>query len=1036
MARDKTPPPPSPPTKHVGFTASARRVDLTDGKRAARVLRKRTDAQGDAWDMFDALSEVSFPTIWIGALMQKVRFYAACYDAKGNIVHVDSETSPLLGSALAAQAKMEMGRLVSERGSQGELNKVGSMNLEVAGEFVLWGRPADPLATPPIEERWDVLSVREIEPKQASEGSPATYLVKRDPEDPGTETSPEDALIRIWQRHPAWGNRAMSAVLSTLMDCDTLLTLSQEIQAQSKSRQGAGLFKVPSELGLKINQGSAEPDDDSPQSFDEQLAEALTTPIENPSDASSVVPMIVSGPGQYLTPDMFGPVSLGRTTDEGTDARMEKLTVRIARGLHMPVEVLLGHMNTTFANAEQIGRDKFDEYLDPRCRTLAEAYSQGFLWPQLRQAIELGAAIDPSTLTQVFVWYDASAIIGSPDPTADADELHANGIIGDAAYRRLKGIDEADAATVEEKALAIGIRKGALNGEQTATLFRMGGIPIPEPPLPPEPTPAVEPVQPTQPDVNASIAALLGYVVQRLDAVVAAAPVPQRAPVLEAVVAAPRATAVDGLGRRLVDVERTLRSRVLGACDQAMERMLERAGARLRSKRAPATSALPAAVPNRAVAMALGPTRVKELGFTEQELTAGAWDALHAPFVDWCVGAALQAYDAIARNAVRPLPSTRRTSYEAQARHHAEEAWAQLVAVLDDAAARLLYAADSQSRVPIGPVRRALRTAGGWTGKHMAVTASADDDGDDWDAPGKLDGARVSSSSAPTQPVGELALGESAQDLLDEAGLAMGGFTWVYGPADRPRPFEPHEELDGTDFANFDDDVLSIDGDWPDTGFYYPGDHDGCLCDFEPSVVEAPPAASSRASSTSTPLASEPERERPEQPRDEWGRPVMTVRGADAPPDDQWRKLRDRYVGNDDATLKMNRALREGRASKTAEAMDTLIKTSRLYDDMTLYRGMALTADQAGLLTEGATFTDLGFASTAISESTARFYVGERIVDAGGRGLVPTILRIAAPAGYPAADLGGEVVLQRGTAYAIEAVRQLDDVLEVTVRIV
>lgn len=825
MARDKSTPPPS----SRGFTASAARVDLTDGKRAARVLSKRSDAQADAWDFFDTLSEVSFPAIWVGAIMQKVVFYAATRDAKGNIVPVNAEASPLAGTMLAVQAEFEMTRLRSERGGQGELNKVGAMNLEVAGEYVLWGRPANPAAIPPIPERWDVLSVREVEQKQATEGAPATYLVKRSPNDKGEETGPDDVLIRIWQRHPAWGAVATSSVMSCLTDCDTLLTLSQEIRAQSKSRQNAGIFRVPTELNMKIT--SSEDDvDDERIPFDERLAQAITTPIENPDDASSVVPLIVSGPGEFLKPDVFGWTSFGRTTDSSTDDRMDKLTHRIARGIHLPVEVLLGHMETTFSNAAQIARDKFDEFLDPRCRTMAEAYTVGFLTPQLSLAAQVADGIDPSKIADVFVWFDASDVVGSPDPTDAADKLHEEGMISDAAYRRLKGVDEADAPTEAERAIAIAMQKGTLDATQTAALLRAAAVNVPDPAAPPA-------------DPQASTMAALAMLGMRLDAIAASAvPHASAAPVARlvetrAVTAAKPRTA--NLGRRLVDIERGLRAKVQGAVEAAVDRMLERAGAKLRSKRTIAASA-PKTVPNYSLAASLGPDVITAAGFADADLYANAWDRLHDPFVHWCIDAGLASFDLIAAAAAKPFHKTRRAAYEQQLRRQAEDGWRELVTGLDDLAGRLLYAPSPdlhQMRVPPSLIRRALRVAGGETGRFTVVAALSDDDEGD----GFKGAAGVPRSAAvtiPSMPVGEVAMGESMMGLLDEAGLGVQAFVWVYGPAGRAHPFEPHAELDGETFENFDDPVLAIDGDWPDSGFYYPGDHDGCLCDFEMTIIE------------------------------------------------------------------------------------------------------------------------------------------------------------------------------------------------------
>jgi hypothetical protein len=71
--------------------------------------------------------------------------------------------------------------------------------------------------------------------------------------------------------------------------------------------------------------------------------------------------------------------------------------------------------------------------------------------------------------------------------------------------------------------------------------------------------------------------------------------------------------------------------------------------------------------------------------------------------------------------------------------------------------------------------------------------------------------------------------------VLADKDAYVNGFVWVYGPA-RRRSFEPHLLLDGREFTNFDDPRLANDYGWPETSHYYPGDHNGCVCDFEPIV--------------------------------------------------------------------------------------------------------------------------------------------------------------------------------------------------------
>jgi hypothetical protein len=67
---------------------------------------------------------------------------------------------------------------------------------------------------------------------------------------------------------------------------------------------------------------------------------------------------------------------------------------------------------------------------------------------------------------------------------------------------------------------------------------------------------------------------------------------------------------------------------------------------------------------------------------------------------------------------------------------------------------------------------------------------------------------------------------------FQSAGLSVGGYRWVYGEDDRVT-FEPHLDLDGTEFVSFEDEILSNTETFPDTAFFFPGDHNGCRCLIE-----------------------------------------------------------------------------------------------------------------------------------------------------------------------------------------------------------
>lgn len=300
-------------------------------------------------------------------------------------------------------------------------------------------------------------------------------------------------------------------------------------------------------------------------------------------------------------------------------------------------------------------------------------------------------------------------------------------------------------------------------------------------------------------------------------------------PLRSVVAAAP----LDGaqLGRRLAEIDRQVRRDVLVAADAALARALERVGARLRSKaqRDGHLMASLSGVDQTQVAAHLGPALVATLDVGD--LLEGAFAKLRPKFDQFITRAQ--------RAVLRLIPQLSAADVDAAvARQDLDraEAWTYLESQLLDLAKTRMYSPevevpalgeiDTSTAIPYGIVRAAVTLAGG--GKLQEVGAAPA-------ASGIGNGAIV-------------------RELLTDQGATLSAFQWDYGVFPRERPFEPHAALDGVVFKNFDDDVLVNTEGWPETAFYFAGDHEGCVCDFlniwelpAPPAAEQPLAASLNA---------------------------------------------------------------------------------------------------------------------------------------------------------------------------------------------
>lgn len=825
------------------ITAAASRIKLKgDGAPRGRSKLAPKEWQSEGWAYFDEVPEIKYSVRFLGNAFAKLRIFAAVLpvgaEPDADPIPISDEQSDV-PTAIAQLAELELGRLRSIVGGRAALQSRMNMNLEVAGEFYLAGfgereqegDPGDPTATPPrppsadykpaTAEEWLVCSVNEVEVKGGR------WFIKQSADDKKgreldlpSETSPgRDTIIRIWEQHPAWMNDADSAMRGVLNDCKALQVLSQQQYAESLSRQSAGVLLVPNELSTGPAMPTEPEDDGAPTDpFTEELMVALTSPIEDPSSASSVMPMVVRGPSEALKE--FRQVHIGRDSSDTLDKRIEARIQRIARGLNLPVEVVMGHQQTTYANAEQVDQDTFEDHLEPRCRLMVDALTVGFLRPQLEQS-----NVAPDVLQRIVVWYDASALIRQPDTDANAGEAFDRFAISDEAYRRHKGFTEDDAPDPIDIIIRAGLRRGILTAELTAALLKQladeAGVELPAAPAEIAPDTSAPP---------SAAAAQLAQVAALLVARQRAKSQPKAtARQRDAITVTSSTRPRWNPGVDLVAFDRDLRTRLHVAAESAMTRALERAGARLRTK-ANGMRTMLRTVDNVHVACTMGSQLALQAATHDELIGDDTWDALEEQFMSWAGQTQSDVLDVVSRATVG-LSTAERATLQLRQAGDLSEAWSWMRDALTalagqrmfdpDPAAPALGEFDPAMRVPPGLIRQSMSRAGGASG--LITTDKG--------------GAFVTLADGGTRPAGGIGTGELVRETLRDHGVPLEGYRWVYGPAMRKRPFDPHRELDGTEFVNFDDDVLANRSGWPEFAFYLPGDHDGCLCDVEPIII-------------------------------------------------------------------------------------------------------------------------------------------------------------------------------------------------------
>lgn len=429
-------------------------------------------------------------------------------------------------------------------------------------------------------------------------------------------------------------------------------------------------------------------------------------------------------------------------------------------------------------SAWNVDEETFKMHLAPHAELIVDALTAGYLWPTISPTIERPRRFR--------LWYDASELIHHPNKSENAKVAHERITISDSVFRSALGFDDADMPDDEERARRL----------DEARVLR-----------------------PTSSSAGATAGG---------DRTAPAAQGGEDAAGAE-VTAAGRVER-GTLGYRLAMIEQGLIDRLLAAADSELRQALDRAGSRIVAagrKRTAGESVrqLIAAHPKHELASRLGQTLLAAIGLTTDSVLDDAFDSLEDRWLTWTERAQRAALAAIIEEG-RAISEEDDEELAARMDEDRRAGWAALSAALVATATSRLFAPDqphalgerdSSLLVQPGAVRDALSIAGGGP------------------RPGGASEIAVSGAGR-----GGLLSGETVSAMFRAAAVEELGWVWVYGdPSSRSMPFEPHMELDGLTFPSWEDPALANSAEFPETEFFYPGDHLGCQCTFARDGVAA-----------------------------------------------------------------------------------------------------------------------------------------------------------------------------------------------------
>ena len=443
-------------------------------QRAAGSTRSARDWQGRALFYYDNVGEIHYAATWYGNGMSKVRFYIEERDDAGEAE--ESEDAEIAGF---------IDRIRDFAGERDTILKPYGQLMFLNGECFLfvslneWD-----------EEEWCVLSVMELKrvdggyERSLPDGNTKVYREAKAGDDGSFSLGKDEAIAyRIWNRHPRSTYVADSPLLGVMNVCEEVYTLTQTISARSRSRlAGAGILAIPNTLGFV--RPSGEPDDDPDQvDFVTELTEAMMTPIEDPLHAGSVVPLVVEGDPESI--DKIKHITFHDPGDKWPEEGLRVQSVeRLAAGLDLPIEVLLGTGDANHWTAWKIDEDAWKAHLQPFVEAFCRNLTAGYLWPSM-----ISAGKTREEARRYRIGYDAAELIVAPDRTDDTLQLWDRYAISNERLVEEFGFCEDDMPDDEEIKRRIEIAKGTF------------GQPAPDPNMLP---PGADPNAQQEPDQQQS----------------------------------------------------------------------------------------------------------------------------------------------------------------------------------------------------------------------------------------------------------------------------------------------------------------------------------------------------------------------------------------------------------------------------------------------------------------------------------------------------------------------------------------------------
>lgn len=357
-----------------------------------------TTWQAECWRFFHTTPELHYATDYIGSACSRVRIFITELDALGRPQREVDDDDEIMAIA---------DTLFGGPGQKAEALKAIGANLTIAGECYIVGkarRASDP-------DAWFVASTTELKRRVGQIAVDFGY-------GPEQILAGTDLVIRLWTPDPQrmrYADSPTRACMNVLLELEQL---EKYEHSQIDSRlSGAGIYPIPAEMSAGTTDANVQSAADDVFQITAEAARASRT---QQGSAASVVPIFIEVPGEWLKDLKDKPIRFDSELSDKLGEYKGSAIRRLATGLNVPLEVIMGMGDTNHLSTWQIEESFVKIQVEPIMNRICDGLTKAYLRPLLKA---MGKDPDRFMLS-----YDTAPLTVRPNRLQDTVNLFTLGI--------------------------------------------------------------------------------------------------------------------------------------------------------------------------------------------------------------------------------------------------------------------------------------------------------------------------------------------------------------------------------------------------------------------------------------------------------------------------------------------------------------------------------------------------------------------------------------------------------------------------------